>query len=167
MKWLSRLKKLEFSDGSDPTETTKSVSVVFVGPIKAPIQKTGSGSETANDAVIQIRTQLTDDFMARLTQFTSRGVIHTQAETLAFMLTDRDRDGDDRKLCLECQHLAGSGTGSWRCSNWEQAGVAFRASDAGLPGDLVCMLQRCEGFRQAFSAANGAAISRIFNEIST
>ena len=147
MSWLSRLKDMESSPESDPTETTKSVSVVSVGPVRASRQKTGVGSEVRDYVVIHIPTRLTDDFMARLTQFTSMGVIHPQTETLATLLTDRDRGGDDRKLCLECQHLTGYATGSWRCNNWAQAGVAIRVQDAGIPNDLVCQLQRCWGFK--------------------
>jgi hypothetical protein len=147
MKWLSRLKEMEATHESGPTKTTKSVSVVSVAPVEAPIQKTGGGSEAADDVVIQIPTQLTDDFMARLNQFTSRGVNHPQAEALAALLTNPDRGGDDRRLCLECQHLTGYATGSWRCNNWSQAGVAIRAQDAGIPHDLVCQLQRCSGFK--------------------
>jgi hypothetical protein len=147
MKWLARLKKIEPLSELGPTETTESVSVVFAGSLQATVQETQAQSGRRCDAVIQIPTQLTNDFMAKLSQFKNRGVMQTQAETLAAMMTDRNRGGDDRRLCLECQHLAGYGAGSWRCSNWAQAGVAMRARDAGLPIDFVCLLQRCEGFR--------------------
>ena len=86
-----------------------------------------------------------DIFTARLARFTAKGVTHTDGETLADKLVTRDRDSDDRRLCLECAHLAGY-AGTWSCRNWQRAGVALKARDAGLPGDLVRMLQRCEGF---------------------
>ena len=86
-----------------------------------------------------------DIFTERLARFTAKGVTHTDGEALADKLVARDRDSDDRRLCLECTHLAGY-AGTWSCRNWQRAGVAIKARDAGLPGDLVRMLQRCEGF---------------------
>ena len=86
-----------------------------------------------------------DTFTARLSRFTDRGLIVVFAESLADKLVIRDREGDDRRLCLECQHLAGS-AGSWRCGNWKQAGIARRAGDARLARDEVTILRRCGGF---------------------
>lgn len=40
MNWLARLKKIETAPERDATETTKMVSVVFVAPDMAPMQKT-------------------------------------------------------------------------------------------------------------------------------
>jgi len=90
-----------------------------------------------------------DLFTARLARFTTKGVIHGDAELLADKLVTRDRGGDDRALCLECTHLAGYGRSSWRCINWQRAGIARQARDAQLPADLVFQLQRCNGFAQA------------------
>jgi hypothetical protein len=86
-----------------------------------------------------------DTNTARLARFTGKGVIHGDAEQLADKLVTRNRDLDDRRLCLECSHLSGH-AGSWRCRNWKLAGIAILARDAGLPSDLVRMLQRCDGF---------------------
>ena len=88
-----------------------------------------------------------DTFTARLIRFTGKGVNHTDAEQLADKLVARDRQQDDRRHCLECLHLAGYGAGAWRCKNWQVAGVANKARDAALPGDLVRTLQRCNGFK--------------------
>ena len=85
-------------------------------------------------------------FAARLHQFTDKGLTNHDGEILADKLVLRDRDQDDRRVCLECQHFAGYGTGSWRCGNWQAAGVALRSRDAQLPADLVVQLQRCDGF---------------------
>ena len=52
------------------------------------------------------------------------------AEHLAEMLLHRDRDMDDRRLCVECSH-AGPG---WRCAKRD----AF----------LVRQLQRCDNFKE-------------------
>jgi len=87
-----------------------------------------------------------DTFAARLHQFTDKGLARNDGETLADKLVVRDRDQDDRRVCLECQHFAGHGAGSWRCGNWQAAGVAIRSRDAQLPTDLVVQLQRCDGF---------------------
>jgi hypothetical protein len=81
-----------------------------------------------------------DTFTARLARFTDKGVSYDEAERLADALVIRDREGDDRRLCLECPHL--QGFGRWRCGNWQAADVARQ----GLARDLVLMLQRCGGF---------------------
>jgi len=87
-----------------------------------------------------------DTFAARLYQFTDKGLSRNDGEALADKLVLRDRDQDDRRVCLECKHFAGHGAGSWRCGNWQAAGVAIRSRDAQLPADLVTLLQRCDGF---------------------
>ena len=81
-----------------------------------------------------------DTFTARLARFTDKGVNCDDAERLADKLVIRDREGDDRRLCLECMNL--KGYGHWRCGNWKQADVARD----GLARDLVLMWQRCDGF---------------------
>ena len=90
-----------------------------------------------------------DTFTARVIRFTDKGVNPTDGEALADKLVTRDRDSDDRRLCLECTHLAGYGVTSWRCGNWQVAKVAHRARDVQLPRDLVCQLQRCDGLTVA------------------
>lgn len=82
-----------------------------------------------------------DTFTGRLHLFTGHGLNYTEAETLADALVARDRDQDDRRLCLECLHLR-RGAGFWGCNQWKRAGLAA----AGVPADLVKLLQRCEGF---------------------
>lgn len=89
-----------------------------------------------------------DTFTARLHHFTRRGLAELEAEKLTDKLVQRDREADDRRLCLECQHLNGNRPSTWRCSNWRQAGIALRASDAQLSAALVCQLQRCDGFTE-------------------
>jgi hypothetical protein len=87
-----------------------------------------------------------DTFAARLHQFTDKGLARNEGEALADKLVVRDREQDDRRVCLECQHFAGHGAESWRCGNWQPAGIALRPRDAHLPADLVVQLQRCDGF---------------------
>lgn len=87
-----------------------------------------------------------DTFTARLARFTEKGLSLDDAERLADRLVIRDREGDDRRLCLECSHL--QGYARWRCGNWQAASVARQ----GLARDLVLILQRCNGFRPANAA---------------
>ena len=87
-----------------------------------------------------------DTFTARLARFTDKGMSLPDAEALADKLVMRNREGDDRRLCLECVHLSGFGPTSWRCGNWQAAGIAIRPHDTQLPAELVVQLQRCGGF---------------------
>ena len=82
-------------------------------------------------------------FNRRAALFVRRGADEAQAEKLADRLVTRDREDDDRRLCLECRHLQGATP--WRCGNWCMAGVAVRSGDAGLARDMVMLLQRCPG----------------------
>ena len=87
-----------------------------------------------------------DLFTARLHRFTDKGLTIADGESLADKLVVRDREADDRRFCLECRHLSGYGQASWRCGNWQAAGVAIRSRDSHLSVDLVLQLQRCHGF---------------------
>jgi len=129
-----------------------------VGSVLAPIQKAGGDTAAANDGDPDpdgghhshsegMNGRETDTFTARLARFTDKGLDLDAGERLAIKLVMRDREQDDRRLCLECTHLGGAG--AWRCTNWRQAGIAIRASDAQLPGELVRTLQHCDGFRAA------------------
>jgi hypothetical protein len=84
-----------------------------------------------------------DAFTARLHLFTRHGLDCAQAEGLADGLVVRDRQTDDRRLCLECSHMRRTG-GLWRCGQWQRAGLAA----AEVPGEVVKLLQRCEGFKE-------------------
>jgi len=108
-------------------------------PDQDPDRWCGPHSTTMNTAEI-------DTFTARLARFTDKGLSLDDGETLADKPVTRDRESDDRRLCLECLHLAGHGAGSWRCGAWQAAGVAIRARDAQLPTDFVNLLKRCDGF---------------------
>ena len=140
--------------------------VGFVAYSPAPFQKNGVGDLVAmvpqtpatNDGAITDTALTTDPdrccwpaspamnsgeidtFTARLARFTDKGANYDDAERLTDGLVIRDREGDDRRLCLECVHLQGAVR--WRCGNWQAADVARQ----GLARDLVLMLQRCGGF---------------------
>lgn len=76
-------------------------------------------------------------FLARQRLFLSRGASADMAEALADRMVQRDREGDDRGLCLECQHLRGSGP--YRCAVPRRADL--RQPD--LPRVLALTMQRC------------------------
>ena len=86
-----------------------------------------------------------DTFTARLHHFTRRGLVEPDAERVADKLVTQDREADDRRLCLECVHLAGH-AGVWGCKNWQRAGVATKPQHAQLSAALVIQPQRCDEF---------------------
>lgn len=170
MNWLARLKR-QTAPGQDATKPTKPPEgdheagfVGFVACPPAPIQKIKALKGAANDAAAETPTADPDRycwphsdamngqeigiFTERLAKFTDKGLSLDEAERLADKLVIRDREEDDRRLCLECTHL--QGRVRWRCGNWEAADVARD----GLAPDLVKMLQRCSGYPHATN--NGA-----------
>ena len=159
MNWLARLKKIETVPVRDATKTTKSVSVVSIAPDIASMPKTGGDSPAANDPAVDpdrwcwphtiaMNNAEINTFKARLAWFTDKGLSLDDADASADKLVLRDRDLDDRRLCLECVHLSGGERRGWGCRNWQQAGVASRVRDAQLSAALVCQLQRCDGFKE-------------------
>ena len=163
--WLARLKNEKVPD-AHATKPTEPLFVGFVAYPPATLQKIGAvdpvavipETPAANDGPppaiapatdpdrwcwphsVAWNSKEIDTFTARLARFTDKGVSYDDAERLADALVIRDREGDDRRLCLECPHL--QGFGRWRCGNWQAADVARQ----GLARDLVLMLQRCGGF---------------------
>lgn len=87
-----------------------------------------------------------DTFAARLARFTYKGLTRNDGETLADKLVVRDREQEDRRVCLECRHFSGHGAASWRCGNLQAVGIPLGPHEAQLPADLVVQLQRCDGF---------------------
>lgn len=85
-----------------------------------------------------------DTFTVRVHLFNRHGLDVTQAESLADALVGRDRQADERRLCLECSHLR-CGAGLWQCNQSKRAGLAV----ADVPGEVVKLLQRCSGFKEA------------------
>lgn len=86
-------------------------------------------------------------FNRRAALFVRRGASDTEAERLAETLVQCDREGDSMHACMECRHLQTSGP--WRCGNWQSAGVAVRAVDAGLARTMAMQAQRCPGYAAA------------------
>jgi hypothetical protein len=91
-------------------------------------------------------------FEARVHLFGARGLSLKEAEGIADKLVLRDRDADERRLCLECEHLQVLPENHWRdhaelrCTNFAEAGLCVFARDAGLSQAFARQLQRCHGF---------------------
>ncbi|CAN5533106.1 hypothetical protein BH10PSE16_BH10PSE16_33020 [soil metagenome] len=84
-----------------------------------------------------------DTMAERTALFNRRGLPALEAELLADKLVNRDREADDRRLCLECAHL--SRAGGLRCAQWQRAGLGA----PGIPAGMAVLLQRCDGFKAA------------------
>ena len=96
------------------------------------------------DAPAAMSTAEIDLFMARVERFTSRGLpgrgLPGWAENLADRLLVRDREGDDRRMCIECRHC----TSGRSCGRARAAGLSHQEL-----GELAVMLQRCPTFAPA------------------
>jgi hypothetical protein len=138
--------KREAANEARVSERTTAPSVVPIEPSPAPsASRPYRLSPTAAD---RCHAGGWDDaeiegYTARVTLFMRRGVNATDADDLAEALTLRDRNGDDRRLCLECVHLSGRDPGAWRCRSARAAGVL-----AELPGDLVTQCQHCPIYQE-------------------
>ena len=160
MNWLARLKKIEIVPQQDAIEPTKPGYVGFVATGMTPMQKIKGDLQAANDPTENLgrwcwphseamASSEIDTFTARLTRFTDKGLGLQLGQALADKLVTRDRESDDRRLCLECFHLSGQSGKAWKCRNWQLARLAIPARDAQLSAALVCQLQRCDGFKEA------------------
>ena len=76
-------------------------------------------------------------FHRRVVRFSGRA----NAEQLAERLVRRDREGDDRVMCIECLHMK-----VMICNNSKEAGMHPM-----LGGNFVDQLQRCKGFSNFLS----------------
>jgi hypothetical protein len=172
MSWLTRLKKTESAITPALKNSIKGGSATY--PAES-IEKTGLAVEAANDGALNpdrwcwphssaMNTTELDTFTERLRQFMQRGMTELEAESLVDGMFIRDREQGDWHSCFECTHLTGSG--SWRCGNWQQAGIAIRAQDAQIAIDYLTLLQRCDGFTKA-SHIQGYLGGRRLGEISS
>lgn len=78
-------------------------------------------------------------FRKRQSLMLARGYAPEDAESMAEALTLRDRQGDDRRICLECTHLGERG----RCI--AASAGRIRGADRRLE-PVPTILQRCEAF---------------------
>jgi hypothetical protein len=90
-------------------------------------------SDAMNGAEINI-------FIGRVQKFIDRGIDEPRAEVLADKLVIRDRQRDDRHICLECVNLQPG-----RCGRYRAAGL--QSPQVGT--DLATLLQRCPAFIQS------------------
>ena len=75
------------------------------------------------------------DFVARHTRLLALGFTDGDADDLAERLTLRDRDADERRLCVECCNFRGG-----RCRQAARSGVGPEV------GALAFVLQNCSAF---------------------
>ncbi|WP_140426154.1 hypothetical protein [Acidovorax sp. Root275] len=163
MKWLKRLK----AASKARTYATKPTEPGFVGFVacsdgasenfKAPRHPPANEATADPDRWCwphgpAMNTAEIDIFTARLARFTDKRLTLDDAEALADRLVTRDREMDDRRICMECVHLQGAGR--WRCSNTVMAGIGAHMADTLLPGSLTHQLQRCAGFINFYSQGN-------------
>ncbi len=91
-----------------------------------------------------MRPALNDKQIARMAYriglFRRRGLSERDAEQLADRLADRDFERDDRRMCIECEHLQ------------PKPGTCFMAQQGLLPSTsrhlqpVLTVLARCERF---------------------
>lgn len=83
-------------------------------------------------------------FNKRNNLFLARG--WDTAEAVAKRLARRDRESDDRVVCLECVHY----TRRW-CANAKATQLSPTKSSIQIATDLITLLQRCPGFLALFA----------------
>jgi hypothetical protein len=79
-----------------------------------------------------------ETFTARMFLLMRFGMKARRAEELADKLKRRDRQGDDRRACIECQRLNTARV----CTAWRQAAIGGPQ----VGRDLLTLLQRCPAF---------------------
>lgn len=111
-------------------------------PYKLPPAEAGRcHAEPWNDTACAV-------FVARITRFMRLGISAADADDLAERLHLRDVEGDDRRHCVECRHLAREAPSRWECREPSAAGFG-----SGLSSELVTMSQRCPAFTSAEATA--------------
>lgn len=80
-------------------------------------------------------------FVRRRAALLGRGLGEVDADDLAGQLHLRDVEGDDRRRCVECRHLAGKASKGWECREPMASGFG-----PGLALELVTKSQRCPAF---------------------
>ena len=73
------------------------------------------------------------------------------ADRMADLLIERDREMLDMTYCFECHHLEGFGSGPWRCNNAITAEVNFSKKISSVPRDWPWILMRCFGFKSVLN----------------
>ncbi len=170
-RWLARLKNEKGlnAHATKPTKPPQGVGKAgFVGFVASPpayLHNLGAVDSGATKPdrwcwphSLACNSKEINTFTARLVRFTDKGLSLADAESEADRLVIRDRECDDRRLCLECTHL--QGTDRWRCGNWQAASVARDR----LSRVLVLMLQRCGGFMALGENSDQRGICQLISE---
>jgi hypothetical protein len=168
MSWLAKLKQLKEvslqEEGevlqklpSPPIPTLqklqKEVLVVSVGSLLGTSENLGS--DNSSWSAVEI-----DTFICRRHKLTEKGLSLEDAEVVAETLLFRDREIDNRRLCLECVHLQGDKQQGWLCAkiryaqgnkNGQPLLAVHPMNRQGmvLPMEYVYQLQRCDSFQGA------------------
>ena len=100
------------------------------------LMATLEGSRRAEKPMVKTRQE-----EARFTQRINLFFARTDAKELAQRLMIRDREQDDRRLCLECRYFKPH---RLECNNFEWAGF----TQPKLSSNWVSQLQRCLGFEE-------------------
>ena len=131
-EFLSTVHSLGQQEGVTISNVTPGIAIDLVGIQQQPISLTLVGRF---HAIVQLMYEL-ETMARRVAVFHRRGIRLDEAETLADSLVKRDRDLDNRRLCLECGALRPGLV----CSVPTKAGAGRTVSG------LVKMPQHCPGF---------------------
>ena len=79
---------------------------------------------------------------SRVQQFVDWGLKRAEAEVLYAKLLNKVKD---MHSCVECANLIiASG---WHCKDWKRSGISYCATETEIGRDVLCMIQRCDGFK--------------------
>lgn len=116
--------------------------LVIIRARKAELVRVLSAGEQAAPAPEDNPAPEVAPFLDRRDRLCRAGLNQDEAGLMAWKLERRDFEGDERRLCIECQHLTGS-AGRWSCFQWRMLQIV----SPDIPGDLVTsVLHRCGGF---------------------
>ena len=161
--WAERAKAAAVQNDQNGTVKTDDIhalrlSSVLAAPPSVILEKHNFSIETMEDperwcwpnssAMTEAEIEA---FNVRLLLFTSKGLSLACGQALAMRLIERDRELDDRRVCLECTHLSQG----WRCKNWFVASGGCNSRRASLAEKLVLQLQRCNGFNEPVRREKG------------
>lgn len=128
---------------SSKSESTATKKVV---PISNPDRWCWPNGPAMNGQEISVFNKRNNFFLAR-----GWGA----AEAVADRLVRRDRESDDRVVCLECVHY----TKRW-CANANAAELSPTKSSTEIATNLIPLLQRCPGFLAIFTRPVAATFDR-------
>lgn len=120
-----------------PTSKSESTTTAKVVPIRNPDRWCWPNGPAMNGQEIAVLNMRNNLFLA---------LGWDAAEAVADRMVRRDRESDDRVVCLECVHY----TRQW-CANANAAELSPNKSSTQIATDLITLLQRCPGFLAIFA----------------